>query len=509
MDSGSLKERIRPSGARSLWVDTAPETAYPTIEGDIEADVAVIGGGIGGLAAAMLLKSAGRTVAVLEMDRIAKGATGYTTAKISSLQGCRFSEIARNLGDEGVAAYASASQASIDQIEKLIGELGIDCDFVRVPSYTFTERDDGIAAIDEELEVSIRAGVPVSPAGKVPLPFSVKRAIRLENQAQFHPRKFLLALAKAIDGEGSAVFEGTRALSVEDGKPCVVKTNRGSVRARDVVVATHFPFFDKSIFSLRLYPHFSYALALRVDGPLPDGMFYSTDGGGRGIRGYSGGAGSFLIPSGMGHKTGEAESALERYRSLLAFASARFDVRSVDYYWSTEDYSTPDSMPYIGSVPGKRHTYVATGFGGWGMTNGVLAGMVISDTLLELPNKYGAIFSPSRINAKATTKALFSEGPDIAKNLIFERFSGAPSDAMSIPRGEGMVLKDRGAKKAVYRDEGGEIHEFNAFCPHMGCLLSWNDAEKTWDCPCHGSRFSCDGKLLHGPAVTDLPRAGG
>lgn len=494
-----------PGEPTSLWLDTTPESGFPPLQEGLTVDVAIVGGGLAGLTAATLLKAEGKSVAVLEAGRIVQGVTGYTTAKVTSLHGLIYADLVRHFGDEKARAYAEANQAAIEQIASLIQAKQIDCDFVRTEAYTYTESGDERDKIIAEVEAAIKLGLPATFTDETALPFPVKGAVRFDNQAQFHPRKYLLALARDIPGDGSAIFEETRVLGVEEGEPCVVTTDRGTIAARSIIVASHYPFGDRLLYAFRLHPHRSYVLAVRVAQPLSRGMFISTEPS-HSVRSYPAPGSDMLLVGGEGHKAGQGGDTVARYQRLEQWARERFDVQSVAYRWSTQDNSTLDGVPYIGRYgPTSRHLYVATGFGGWGMTNGTVAGMLLRDLILERDNSWSSVFDPNRVKLTGLSDLVGQVG-DIAKHFVGDRMTDATVE--DIAPGEGKIVDTPNGKAAMYKGEDGTLHALSAACTHMGCFVLWNPAEKSWDCPCHGSRFATDGQVLHGPANEALQQLG-
>lgn len=492
-----------PGKATSLWLDTALDISFPTLSGTVDVDVAVIGGGIAGITAASLLKAAGRTVALIDAGRLLQGVTGQTTAKITSLHGLIYSDLQQNFGEQGARLYAQANQAAIEHIRHTVTAKSIDCDFQRTDAYTYADRDEDVEKIRHEVEVALRLDLPVRYVDKPPLPFPVKAAIRCEQQAQFHPLKYLQRLAQEIPGEDSYVFENTCAVRVEPGDPCTVETRKGNIRARDVVLATHYPFGDRSLYALRLRPYRSYLLAARLHGPAPQGMYINVQRT-HSLRAHSGDSGDFVLIVGEGHPVGEGGNTRDRYRRLERWAREVLPVASIDYHWSTHDHRTIDHLPYIGRfAPLSKHVYVATGFGGWGMSNGTVAGMLLRDLITGVDNPWAELYDPNRLNL-AGVREFAGLTRTIATHWVGDRLRRL---AAEVAPGEGKVVATAQGKLAVYREEDGELHAFSPTCTHMGCVLQWNGAEKSWDCPCHGSRFSAvDGRVLHGPAITALAR---
>jgi glycine/D-amino acid oxidase-like deaminating enzyme/nitrite reductase/ring-hydroxylating ferredoxin subunit len=487
----------------SLWLATTPETDFPALQGKVAVDVAIIGGGIAGLTAAVLLKESGTTVAVIEAGHVIQGVTGYTTAKVTSLHGLIYDHLIRQFGLAKASAYAEANQAAIEHIADWIRGKAIECDFTRTAAYTYTESAKQMGRLEAEAEAALKLGLPARFTEAVPLPFPVKGAVRFDNQGKFHPRKYLLALAGGIPGEGSHVFERTRALDIQEGEPCVVVTEQGTITARDVVIASHFPIYDKAFYFARMTPHRSYVLALRIEGAIPDGMFISTEPF-HSLRSHPVGEGELLLVGGEGHKTGHGGDTLARYQRLEAWARERFAVRSVHYRWSTQDNRTFDRVPYVGrATPRARHSYLATGFGGWGMTNGTAAGRLLCDLVLGRPNAAAALYDPNRFKLTAIGK-LVQENVNVATRLIGDRLKGAKREHLA--PGEGSIVDSGRGRVAMHKAQDGSVHTLSAICTHMGCLVNWNAAEQSWDCPCHGSRFAADGKVIHGPAVKALKR---
>jgi glycine/D-amino acid oxidase-like deaminating enzyme/nitrite reductase/ring-hydroxylating ferredoxin subunit len=491
-----------PGQPTSLWLATTPRTEFPSLVNDAAVDVAIVGGGIAGLTAATWLKKGGRTVAVIEAGRILEGVTGYTTAKVTSQHTLIYDYLLRQFGKEKAKAYAAANQAAIEQIAAWVDEKNIDCDFVRTEAYTYTEIPKEIDSVQKEVEAASELGLPASFTLEVPLPFKVEAAIRFDNQAKFHPRKYLLALAEGIPGDGSHIFENTRVLDIADGTPCTLGTDRATVTARDVIVTSHFPIYDKAYFFARMAPHRSYVLALRIDAAAPTGLFISSNEPFHSLRSHPTEDGELLFVGGEGHKTGQGGDTVARYQRLEAWARERFPVLSVEYRWSTQDNRTFDRVPYVGlAAQEAKHLYVATGFGGWGMTNGTAAGQLLSDLILGRENPAAGVYDPNRFKLSSAPK-LIRENMNVAARFIGDRLTGA--DAKNLAPGSGDIVDTGQGKVAMYRDDDGVMHALSATCTHMGCLVDWNPAEKSWDCPCHGSRFSTDGKVLHGPALKDL-----
>lgn len=488
----------------SLWVASTPQTDHPPLDGEVTVDVAVLGAGITGLTAATLLKEAGKTVAVVESKRIAEGVSGYTTAKLTSGHGLIYARLRSSFGPETARAYAASNEAGLARIAAFIEERGLECDFERTENYVYSERPEDVSQLRDEAEAARAAGLDASFITDTPLPYPVAGAVRLEGQAQFHPRKYLLPLAAAIPGEGSHLFEWTRAFGVRDG---LVRTDRGLVHARDVVVATHLPFLDRGLYFAKAHPAMSYAVAAQAETAL-EGMYISSSAPRRSIRTAPDGVGRVLIVGGEGHKPGVEEDTRRPYASLECFLSERFGLENVRYRWSAHDYVPVDDLPYIGQLTRRSgHVHVATGFAKWGLTKGTLAAMMITDAILGRANPWAELYDASRIDPRRSAKAFARENLAVGARFVGDRLRPGERHPDELGSNEGAVIRSGTRRLAVSRDEDGELHILSARCTHLGCIVRWNTAEHTWDCPCHGSRFTAEGRVTEGPATADLEQA--
>lgn len=480
----------------SLWVATAGSTTYASLDSDIDVDVAVIGGGIAGLTAALALKSAGQTVAVVEAARVGTGVTGHTTGKVTSLHRLAYTELAGSHGEAAARTYGEANQAAIEHIARTVSAEGIDCGFRRVSNYTYAETDDALGRVRAEADLAARLGLPSSFTSDVPLPFPVKGAVHFDGQAQLHSVKYLQGLAAAVHGDGGFVFEESPAVSLQDGSPAVVSTERGSVRARDVIVATNVPFGDRGVFDARCYPHRSYLTASLAVGPRLDdafrgSSFISVDEPMRSILTADVDGASYVLTGGEGHRASDVADAAERYSRLAAFARDRLGAGETAFRWSTQDAMPVDGLPYVGLMsPEARHIHVITGLRKWGLTNGTAGALILADALCGRRNAWAAVFDSTR--AAPATEAVQS-APAAA----------APGSELPAP-GEGKVIDVAGEPTAVYAHPGGHMEAVSAICTHLGCTIGFNAADVSWDCPCHGSRFATDGTVIQGPATKNL-----
>ena len=476
----------------SLWVATAGATSYPVLAGGIEVDTAVIGGGIAGLTAALALKRAGHSVAVLEAARVGTGVTGHTTGKVTSLHRLAYTALADRHGPDTARSYGQANQAAVEHIARVVAEEGIDCDFRRVANYTYAETDEALTSVRDEAALAARLGLPAVFTTDVPLPFGVKGAVRFDEQAQLHAVKYLQGLARAVDGAGSFVFEESRAVALRDGSPVIVETERGKVRARDVIVATNVPFGDGGFFDRRSVLHRSYLVASRAGSRPLEGTYISADEPMRSILAIEVDGASYVLAGGEGHPADETVDSAGRYRRLVTFSRDRLGAGESVFRWSTQDGIPIDGLPFVGRMPGTAaHVHVITGLRKWGLSNGTAGALILADALCGRENPWARVFDSRRDTPV----------PSAARSV--ERNLRQAGNAMP-PPGEGAVVELDGEKVAVYADPAGQLRAFSAICTHRGCTVGFNPADVTWDCPCHGSRFSTDGSVIQGPATRNL-----
>ncbi|HUR49545.1 MAG TPA: FAD-dependent oxidoreductase [Acidimicrobiales bacterium] len=502
---GSLNEK-NPS----LWVDTCrPENPSNVLTGDLKADVVVIGGGITGLVTAALLADEGSDVAVVEAGRLASGVTGYTTAKVTVLHGMKYAHLEETHGADAARAYAEANSAGLTTIDDLILRYEIDCEWEPASAFTYTTKSSEVDKIADEAAAAQRAGLAAVTTAETELPFEVAAAVRLDEQAQFHPRKFCLGLASALEERGVRIFEDSRVLDVDDKSPCKVQCASGTIEAEWVILATHLPFLDRGLFFAKAYPERSYALAWKraaETGGLR-GMYLSSDQPTRSLRSSADG---HLIMGGESHKVGTEPDTPGRYDAIESWARENFGPGEVTHKWSAQDPISVDGMPYVGrQLPGSN-VLVATAFAKWGMTNGAASARILTDLISGRDNPWAESFDATRIGGAITSSTFYKENFDaVGRHLIGDRLKTLkPPSADTLQPGEGGICPWKGEKVAAYRDESGEIHAVSPVCTHVGCLVAFNPAETTWDCPCHGSRYTVEGEVIEGPALRNLEPKG-
>lgn len=496
-----------PKKIQSLWMATMPDTHYPELQPGLEVDVVIVGGGIAGLSVAYFLIKENLKVAIIESARIATGTSGNTTAKITSQHDLKYAFLKKHFGSKKARIYADSNQWAIAEMERIVQEEKIDCDFTRLPAYVYALTGDGYEKIIKEAEVCQELGLPAVLVEKIgSVPFPIKGAVKFENQAYFHPRKYLLTLAEKIIIRGGKIFEHTKALDIRMGKFPIVITDKGEIRAKKIIIATNYPFFDKGLFFLRTNQARSYALASKSKNNLPDGMFINDDEKILSFRPHRIGNEEWLIVGGEGHAAGENEKE-DHFSNLEKIAREKFIIQDIEYAWSAQDSMPMDRVPFIGRMPNAENIYVTTGYGKWGMTTSVVSAKILTDLIRGRNNEWLELYKPARFNFTASFSSLLDVFRRVSRSY-FQYFRKDKFELADLGFDEGKTITYKGKKMAVYKDESGKIYARSAVCTHMGCIVSWNVSEKTWDCPCHGSRFGKDGAVIHGPAVDPLPKAG-
>jgi glycine/D-amino acid oxidase-like deaminating enzyme/nitrite reductase/ring-hydroxylating ferredoxin subunit len=493
----------------SVWLATRPpQREFPALDDDVRADVAVIGGGIVGLTTALVLQEEGMDVALLEANRLGHGVSGHTTAKVTSQHGLVYAHLRSRFGADGARAYGEANQAALEWIARRVEADAIECDFRRRAAYAYVTSASDRGRVEDEVSAAEQAGLPAALVETTPLPFAVEAAVRFAGQAEFHVGRYLGALGEKLAEAGGRVFERSHAVEVGADGDRVVDTPGGRVTAGHVVVATHFPFLDRSLAFARISPQRSYAILCRIAGAPPDGMFISGDSPSRSVRAVPLDGEELLLVGGEGHKPGTGGDTRIRYRRLEEFAREHWEVESIEYRWSAQDNTTLDRVPYVGPVtPWDDRVLMATGFAKWGMTGGTAAAMVLADRVLGRENAWAGLFDPRRLKPRASARRLITENAEVGMRFLGDRLTKPGRRSLEeLGPGEGDIVRHEGERIAAFRDDDGTVTAVSPVCTHLGCQVSFNDAERSWDCPCHGSRFAVDGAVLQGPAVHRLER---
>jgi glycine/D-amino acid oxidase-like deaminating enzyme/nitrite reductase/ring-hydroxylating ferredoxin subunit len=503
----------RSIAAEPIWMEASLPTFAP-LDRDIDVDVVVVGGGLTGVTTAYLLRSEGLRVALIERDRVAAADTGHTTAHLTYVTDYRLSELVEHFGEEAAKAFWNAGAAAIDQIERIIAETGAECDFRRVPGYLHEPvsiagakaRGKELESLKKDAALARSLGFDAEFVAEIPL---IERAgVHFSNQAKFHPRKYLKALLRAIPGNGSYVFEHTAFESVED-EPFAVIANGKRIRCDYLVLATHNPLmgrknaFGAALFQTKLSLYTSYVLGARLPlGSVPEALFWDTRDPYDYLRVDTHADHQYVIFGGEDVKTGQEEDIHQLYGRLENRLHHYLPNAQITHRWLGQVVETDDGLPFIGENTERQ--FIATGFCGNGFTLGTVSAVMARDRLMNRQNAWVDLFRVDRKPFHGGIWRYVSENVDFPKFFVRDRFAKAEGDLNDVPAGQGRIITLDGDKVAAYRSEQGEVLLCSPVCTHMKCLVGWNDADKTWDCPCHGSRFHPDGRVHSGPAEEPL-----
>ncbi len=493
-----------------VWAIPPLERAGVRLDSDLTCDICIIGAGIAGLTTAYRLVKMGKAVVVLEgKSKVAAGESIATTAHLASYIDDGFDHVRSVRGAEAVRLAYESHAAAIDFIETVVALEKIDCDFRRVPGYLFPGADGDTAAIDREEKIARDSGIEVERLAHVPFERTPgSPCLRYPDQAQFHPLKYLTALAGAIHDLGGAIYTDEQVNSVKGGRNAVITTQRGrTIRADAVVLATNTPINSGVRTNMRLAPYSTYVIAGEIPpGSVEPGLYWDTEDPYHYVRTQRTESGSeWLIVGGEDHKTGQADDRAERWGRLEQWARKRFPALGrIEHRWDGQVIETLDGLGLIGPDPGGHsNVFIATGDSGMGMTHGTLAGLILPDLLTGRPNSWADLYSPSRLPI-AAIKTLVTENVNMAAQYADLVTAGDISSDGELRPGTGAVVRRGLSKVAVYRTKEGATCEMSAVCPHMGGIVHWNASDERWECPLHGSTFSAQGRVLHGPATDDL-----
>ena len=475
---------------KSVWSESCKFRKREALNKDIKTDVLIIGAGIAGILTAYMLKQKGRDVVLIDAAEIASGNTKNTTAKITSQHDLIYSKLISEFGEEKARQYAKANELAIKKYKEIIEDKRIECDFEEKPAYVYSLNE--VDVLKEEVEAAKNLGIDAEFVQEVNLPFKIKGAVKFNNQAQFNPLKFLRGISNEL-----VIYENTRALEIKEN---LVVTSGGNITANNIVVATHYPIMNApGYYFMKMHQERSYVLALENTSEI-DGMYIDLNKEGYSFRTYN----NLLLLGGISHRTGENEEG-GSYDELRKVAKKLYPKAKEKYYWSAQDCMTIDGIPYIGRYSSETpNIYVATGFNKWGMTSSMVSAMIISDMILEKENDFSEIFSPRRFDLSLSINNIANDLIETAKNFIAQKVSIPSSEIEHIKNGHGGIIEYNGEKVGVYKNKEGKEFFVSTKCTHLGCQLSWNADELTWDCPCHGSRFDYKGRLIGSPATKDL-----
>jgi glycine/D-amino acid oxidase-like deaminating enzyme/nitrite reductase/ring-hydroxylating ferredoxin subunit len=467
-----------------------------------------VGGGVTGLTTALRLIEDGRDVTVVEARHLAAGTTGGTTGKVTSQHGVLYRDLVDRHGEDVARTYAGLNQDAIDRIRQLCERYDIDARLGSAAAHVYASDDDEVARLEAELEIARRLGLPARWRDSTPeLAFPTRGAIAFDDQAQLHAVAYVEGLARAVEAGGGRVHTGTRVAGVaERGDHVVATTGRGVVTAEHAVLATLAPITDRGLETARLRPMRAYGIAATVDGDLPDGMYLSAGEPSRSFRVAREGDTTYLVLVGEGHAVGHEHLTDRNLRALEDAARAHFPVSEVTHRWSAHDHVAEDLLPFVGTTAFAERIHVATGFRKWGLTNATWAADLLADVIAGRSPAHAEVFAPTRLPRGRSAREVAERNVHVAKQFVSDRVSPDLGSLEQIPPGSGATVRVDGDLVAASRDDDGRLTVCSATCTHLGCIVHWNQAERSWDCPCHGSRFDSQGEVLDGPATSSLAR---
>lgn len=494
---------------KSIWHSFSAPTSFPRLQQDLEVDVAIIGGGITGITAAQLLSEAGLNVVVLEARKVGGGTTAHSTGNLYFTIDQVLSSLQSKYDNKVIRDVVSSRQEALDLIGRNIEKFSIDCDFQRVPWILYSESSKHTDKIDQELDTAKEAGVVMEPAEKTDIPFHVERGVRVGGQAQFNPLRYVQGLATALESSRCRIYENTRVTQIEEQDSGVIlKTLNHTIKAKNCIEATHTPKGVEVQFHTVLGPYREYGVAaILAAGTYPEGIFWGFYHNGEKIsfRSYTRGGDQYIMAIGQPHKVGQASDNQKHIEKLERFLKDHFEISQITHRWGGQHYKPADKLPYIGKKKDNSRIYVATGFSTDGLVYGTLSALLIRDQITGKSNPYSKLYAANRFTPFKSAGDFVKENVNVAAQYIKDLpFSKSEAGLDNLKIGEGKIISKDGHKVAACRNELGELKMHSAFCTHLACVVHWNNAEKTWDCPCHGSRFDTDGMVLEGPALHPL-----
>lgn len=497
------------NSTQSYWTDSIKLLKFPKLEQDLHVDTVIVGGGITGITAAYILAKQGVKVAILEADRLLNGTTGHTTAKVTAQHGLIYDELIKNMGKTKASMYYKANREALHFIKNTIESYQIDCDFSQQDACIYATTEEYEKKIEKEAIAYQKLGIDGRIVNSIPFNIEVKSALIMKDQAQFHPLKYLKVLIEQITNKGGEIFEITTAVDLKTKDHATVFTRDGNqVTADHVLSCTHFPFHEGlGLYSARMYAERAYLIAAKTKEKFPGGMYISADEPTRLLRSVLINDEEMVLIGGEKHKTGQDTDTPKHYRALENFGKQTLGLETIAYKWSAQDLTTIDKVPYVGRVTsGQDKVLIATGYRKWGMSNGTASALLLADIVIGKKNEYEDLYTPARFYPKPSLKNLVVENLDVAKHLIKGKLETSSIDPNAISNDQGAIISVKGERKGAYKDKEGKLHVVDTTCTHIGCEVNWNNSERTWDCPCHGSRFSYTGEVIEGPAEKPLQK---
>ena len=501
----------RDGASPSLWQDTTEDyriNSQIPPENKVF-DVIIAGGGITGITTGLLLQKAGKSVLIAEAQTIGFGTTGGTTAHLNTTVDTPYNEMIKNFGEKNAQLVAEVIKRGLKLVDDHVKECQIDCGYKILDGYLFAQDKEQLEELEDIYKGTMEAGVPVEWSDDIPLNVPCVKAIKFPGQATFHPTRYLYALARAFERAGGVLLQQCRVTAVEEGDVHEVKCSYGMFKCKNFIYATHVP-PGVNLLHFRCAPYRSYVIAakLKNEEDYPDALVYDMHDPYHYYRTQEIDGELYFVAGGADHKTGHEENTQGCMRTLEAYLREHFEIESIANKWSSQYYEPNDGLPYIGTLPGhKENMYVATGYGGNGMTYSNVAAIVLTEMIVNGSSEYEEVFDPNRIKMVAGFSNFVKESADVVGKLIKKILPGEKlAELGELAPGEAKVAHFEGHKLAIYKDENGQVYALNSACTHIKCEVAWNNAEKTWDCPCHGSRFSYTGEMVTAPARKDLER---
>lgn len=507
----------------SSWIENKKQ--YPKLQKEETAEIAIIGGGLTGLTTAYYLTKAGKDVILVEKDSICNHTSGNTTAKITSQHGLFYNYLLQSVGKEQAKQYLEANETAIQKIENIIKEENIECDFERQDAYVFTQKQEEVEKIKKEvealeylgfhsefvetIEVPIKEKQKEEKEDKINIQKKVLGAIKFKNQAQFNPCLYAQGLASKIEERSGKIYENSKVIDIKkEGKGYEIQTEEGKLKAEKVVIASHYPIISlPGFYFMKMYQATSYLIAVETKEPLFQGMYINSEDPTISLRTAKWGEKRLLLVGGMDHKTGAKIDLKNSYQRLEEVAKQLYPDSKVLFRWSTEDCIPLDKIPYIGLFSNLwQNVYVGTGYKKWGMTSSNVAANIITDKILGKENPYEEVFQSTRLKPIKNYEELGNMLKEVGHSAILNKLEKIEEYTKDVKQGEGKIVEIEGKKVGAYRDKQGKLYVVKPYCSHLGCELSWNNLENTWDCPCHGSRFTYEGISIYDPAIKDLER---
>ncbi|WP_280771093.1 FAD-dependent oxidoreductase [Salipaludibacillus daqingensis] len=494
-----------PKEPSSYWIDSTTFDETHSLTESIETDVAIVGAGITGITAGYLLAKEGYNVVLLEADRVFQGTTGHTTAKITAQHGVIYDELINHVGEKSARQYFDFNERARQFIETIVEENELDCDLEKQDAILYATSRQAERKLKKEIAAYEKLNIPHTTMDKLPFDVDMKSALVMKDQAQFHPLHYLSFLLREFKKMGGKVYEQTPIVNMSEGQTPILQTRDGhNITTNYALSCSHFPFYDgDNYFFSRMYVERSYIVA--VEGKQVDGMYLSVDSPTRSVRTATVNGKPHLLIGGDGHKTGQGEPVMNHYEALQTFATEVFKATSFPYRWSAQDIYTLDHIPYIGLLTDNYpNAFLATGYRKWGMTSGTGAGILLRDYVMKRETEDMALFQPNRFLLDPSLKEFFKQNMNVAKHFFVDKIKPVEKKLEEVKIGEGSTVIKNGRRAGAYRDEQGKLHVVDTTCTHLGCEVEWNNGDKTWDCPCHGSRFSYEGTVIEGPADEPL-----